>query len=135
MVNEKALPLLLCGGQTPSSATSSFYLNTRCYNVRTSIGQCNTKRRSDTMYQITKEKLRLIRTLTGVSQREFADLIRTNKRSVSAWEVGRSIPNVDSVKKIVDFVGEEEFRLLDSVVYALPLQDLSIKLKEKAASK
>ncbi|EMJ6440494.1 helix-turn-helix transcriptional regulator [Bacillus cereus] len=93
------------------------------------------ERRSDTMYQITKEKLRLIRTLTGVSQREFAHLIGTTNRSVSAWEVGRSTPNVDSVKKIVDFVGEEEFRLLDSVVYALPLQDLSLKLREKAASK
>ncbi|PRT22457.1 MULTISPECIES: helix-turn-helix domain-containing protein [Bacillus cereus group] len=85
------------------------------------------------MYQINKEKLRLIRTLTGVSQREFADLIGTNNRSVSAWEIGRSQPSQESVKKIVDFVGEEEFRLLDSVVYALPLQDLSIKLKEKAA--
>lgn len=84
------------------------------------------------MYQITREKLRLIRTLTGVSQREFAELIGTNKRSVSAWEIGRSQPKKESVKKIVDFVGEDEFRLLDSVVYALPLQDLSAKLKVKA---
>ncbi|MCX9098296.1 helix-turn-helix domain-containing protein [Bacillus anthracis] len=87
------------------------------------------------MYQITKEKLRLIRSLAGVSQREFAELIGTNKRSVSAWEIGRSIPNADSAKKVVNFVGEDEFRLLDSVVYALPLQDLSLKLREKAANK
>ena len=85
------------------------------------------------MYQITREKLRLIRTLAGVSQREFAELIGTSKRSVSAWEIGRSQPNQDSVKKIVDFVGEGEFRLLDSVVYTLPLQDLSTKLKAKVA--
>ncbi|TKI79279.1 helix-turn-helix domain-containing protein [Bacillus mycoides] len=85
------------------------------------------------MQQMTSGKLKLIRTLIGVSQREFAELIGTNKRSVSAWEIGRSIPTKSSIKKVVEFVGEEEFRLLDSVVYATPLHDLSIKLKEKAA--
>jgi transcriptional regulator with XRE-family HTH domain len=87
------------------------------------------------MYHITSEKLRLIRTLTGVSQREFGELIGTNKRSVSAWEVGRSQLSQDSVKKIVDFVGEDEFKLLDSVVYAMPMQEISMKLKRKAAAK
>ncbi|MCR6845258.1 MULTISPECIES: DNA-binding transcriptional regulator [Bacillus] len=87
------------------------------------------------MQQITIEKLKLIRTLTGVSQRKFAELIGANKRSVSAWEVGRSIPTKSSIEKVVKFVGEDEFRMLDSVVYATPLHDLSRKLREKAASK
>ncbi|MEX0375622.1 helix-turn-helix transcriptional regulator [Bacillus sp. S4] len=84
------------------------------------------------MYQVTSDKLRLIRALAGISQREFADIIKADKKSVSAWEVGKSRPNEDSVKKIVDFVGENDFMLLDSTVYALPMQEMMIRLKDRA---
>ncbi|WP_445662209.1 helix-turn-helix domain-containing protein [Bacillus sp. FSL R9-9530] len=87
------------------------------------------------MYQITSDKLRLIRALTGVSQRQFANLIGVDKRSVSAWEVGRSIANQDSVKKIVQFVGEDNYKQLDSLFYAMETQELTQRLQRKVVTR
>lgn len=87
------------------------------------------------MYQITSNKLRLIRALAGVSQREFADLIGADKKSVSAWEVGRSIASQYSVKKIVQFVGEDNYKQLDSLFYAMETQELTQRLQRKVATR
>lgn len=84
------------------------------------------------MYQITGDKLRLIRALANVSQRELADLIGVDKKSVSAWEVNRSVCSTESVAKIVNFVGEENFKLIDARFYAIQTQDIMKQLQRKA---
>lgn len=84
------------------------------------------------MYQITGDKLRLIRALANVSQRELADLIGVDKKSVSAWEVNRSVCSAESVAKIVNFVGEENFKLIDARFYAIQTQDIMKQLQRKA---
>lgn len=84
------------------------------------------------MYTVTPKKLRFIRVLSGLSQQKFGEIIGAGNRSVSAWEVGKSKPNEDSVQKIVDYVGEDNFKLLDALTYAMPMQKLADELKAKA---
>ncbi|HDR7900371.1 helix-turn-helix transcriptional regulator [Bacillus toyonensis] len=83
------------------------------------------------MYQITSDKLRLIRALANASQRELAEIIGVNHKSVSAWEANRSACNSESVAKIVNFVGEENFKLIDARFYAIQTQDIMKQLQRK----
>lgn len=87
------------------------------------------------MYQINSDKLRLIRALMGVTQKQFAYLVGVDIKTVSAWEVRRSIANQDSVKKIVQFVGEDNYKQLDSLFYAMETQELTQRLQRKVATR
>ncbi|HFJ9281771.1 hypothetical protein AT278_20640 [Bacillus cereus] len=85
------------------------------------------------MYQLNSSKLKLIRGLMGVTQKQFADLVGVDTKSVSAWEVGRSIANQDNVKRVVQFVGEENFEQIDAWFYSTDTQRLMNDLQRKVS--
>ncbi|WP_193222142.1 helix-turn-helix transcriptional regulator [Bacillus sp. B1-WWTP-T-0.5-Post-4] len=85
------------------------------------------------MYQLNSSKLKLIRGLMGVTQKQFADLVGVDTKSVSAWEVGRSIANQDNVKRVVQFVGEKNFKQIDAWFYSTDTQRLMNDLQRKVS--
>lgn len=85
------------------------------------------------MYQLNSSKLKLIRGLMGVTQKQFADLVGVDTKSVSAWEVGRSIANRDNVKRVVQFVGEKNFEQIDAWFYSTDTQRLMNDLQRKVS--
>lgn len=85
------------------------------------------------MYQLNSSKLKLIRGLMGVTQKQFADLVGVDTKSVSAWEVGRSIANQDNVKRVVQFVGEKNFEQIDAWFYNTDTQRLMNDLQRKVS--
>ncbi|HDR4869084.1 MULTISPECIES: helix-turn-helix transcriptional regulator [Bacillaceae] len=85
------------------------------------------------MYQLNSSKLKLIRGLMGVTQKQFADLVGVDTKSVSAWEVGRSIANQDNVKRVVQFVGEKNFEQIDAWFYSTDTQRLMNDLQRKVS--
>lgn len=46
------------------------------------------------------EKIKEIRKENGLTQTEFAKIIKTTQDSVSLWELGKSYPDIESVAKI-----------------------------------
>ncbi|KAB7674917.1 helix-turn-helix transcriptional regulator [Bacillus sp. B1-WWTP-T-0.5-Post-4] len=85
------------------------------------------------VYQLNSSKLKLIRGLMGVTQKQFADLVGVDTKSVSAWEVGRSIANQDNVKRVVQFVGEKNFKQIDAWFYSTDTQRLMNDLQRKVS--
>lgn len=85
------------------------------------------------VYQLNSSKLKLIRGLMGVTQKQFADLVGVDTKSVSAWEVGRSIANQDNVKRVVQFVGEKNFEQIDAWFYSTDTQRLMNDLQRKVS--
>lgn len=49
------------------------------------------------MSKVFGEKLRILRKEKGVKQSEIAEFCNTTKYSVSAWELGKQEPNIDTL--------------------------------------
>lgn len=52
---------------------------------------------------LLNEKIRLIRSIHHLSQEEFAEIFAVSRQSISKWEKGSSIPDLQSLIKIADF--------------------------------
>lgn len=55
------------------------------------------------IYRNVAEKLRLLRTLTGVSQQQVADYIHVNRSTYSYYELGESKPPLDVLCALAEF--------------------------------
>ncbi len=51
------------------------------------------------------EKILSLRTARGLSQGDLAEKLEVSRQSVSKWETGQSIPDLDKVIKLADFFG------------------------------
>lgn len=51
-----------------------------------------------------KEAIRKVRIALCLNQKEFADLVRINKQSISYYEMGKRKPTFPIIRKIVDAV-------------------------------
>lgn len=70
------------------------------------------------IYCNVAEKLRLLRTLTGVSQQQVADVIHVNRSTYSYYELGANKPPLDVLCALAEYyevnigylIGTEEIR-------------------------
>jgi len=51
------------------------------------------------------EKILELRTAGGLSQGELADRLEVSRQSVSKWETGQSVPDLDKIIKLADLFG------------------------------
>ncbi|PEW44082.1 hypothetical protein CN431_13475 [Bacillus cereus] len=97
------------------------------------------KKGSDTVnekqYHLTGDKLRLIRSFANISQLQFAGILGIERRSISRWESGRSIPTAASAAKVVDFVGAKTFQRIEAILYDLENVEMMDKLRTKVNNK
>ena len=57
------------------------------------------------MYEILSDNLTRLRKSRNLTQAEFADIIKYSDKSVSKWETGAAIPNLETLVAIADFYG------------------------------
>ena len=70
------------------------------------------------IYRNVSEKLKLLRTLTGVSQQQVADVIHVNRSTYSYYELGANKPPLDVLCALAEYydvnlgflTGTEEIR-------------------------
>ena len=51
------------------------------------------------------EKLLELRTARGLSQGELAERLDVSRQSVSKWETGQSVPDLDKIIRLADLYG------------------------------
>ena len=89
----------------------------------------------DKQYHLTGDKLRLIRSFANISQTQFAVLLGIERKSISRWESGRSIPTAVSAAKVVSFVGEKTFQRIEAILYDLDNVEMMDQLQTKVNNK
>lgn len=52
-----------------------------------------------------QEKLRALREALGYTQDEFGRLVGVTKQAISQWELGATVPSLDSLAKIASATG------------------------------
>lgn len=70
------------------------------------------------VYHNVAEKLRILRTLEGISQQKIADSIHVNRSTYSYYELGESKPPLDALYALAEYfevnigylIGTEEIR-------------------------
>ena len=50
--------------------------------------------------RVFRERLKELRRLKGITQKQLADIIGTNNSSISDWECGRTEPSVEAIIKL-----------------------------------
>ena len=58
------------------------------------------------------EKITKLRTATGISQEEMAEKLNVSRQSISKWEMGQALPQIDKVLLICEFFGISTDELL-----------------------
>ena len=58
------------------------------------------------------EKITKLRTTTGISQEEMAEKLNVSRQSISKWEMGQALPQIDKVLLICEFFGISTDELL-----------------------
>lgn len=71
---------------------------------------------------ILSEKLLTLRTKAGLSQEDLAEKLNVSRQSVSKWESGSSIPEIDKILKISEIYGVSTDYLLKDEVEELPAE-------------
>ncbi|MCC8196274.1 MAG: helix-turn-helix domain-containing protein [Ruminococcus sp.] len=71
---------------------------------------------------ILSEKLLALRTKAGLSQEDLAEKLDVSRQSVSKWESGSSIPEIDKILKISEIYGVSTDYLLKDEVEELPTE-------------
>ncbi|MCD7824172.1 MAG: helix-turn-helix domain-containing protein [Oscillospiraceae bacterium] len=71
---------------------------------------------------ILSEKLLALRTKAGLSQEDLAEKLDVSRQSVSKWESGSSIPEIDKILKISEIYGVSTDYLLKDEVEELPAE-------------
>ncbi|MCW4657492.1 helix-turn-helix domain-containing protein [Bacillus sp. AS_5] len=77
------------------------------------------------------DQIKFIRTLSGLSQTEFAKLLNVDKTHLSKWERGVMNPSTKSVNKIVSLVGTDNIRVLNALLHSLMVVELRESIKQK----
>lgn len=57
------------------------------------------------MYEILSDNLTRLRKSRNLTQAEFAEIIKYSDKSVSKWETGMSVPNLETLVEIAEFYG------------------------------
>ncbi len=73
------------------------------------------------------QKITQMRTLKGISQEALAEEISVSRQSISKWEIGEAIPQIDKILMLCDFFGVTADELLRDAV--------EIKTEVKAKNK
>ena len=79
------------------------------------------------MYEILSDNLVRLRKSKNLTQAEFAEIIKYSDKSVSKWETGMSIPNIETLVEIADFYG----MTLDDLIKK-PVDSLKVEIVEEA---
>lgn len=58
-------------------------------------------------------KLRNLRQYYGLSQQDLADCLRIDRSTYASYEIGRSMPSLESIKRIAEFLHVSSDFLLD----------------------
>ncbi|MBQ8322814.1 MAG: helix-turn-helix transcriptional regulator [Clostridia bacterium] len=53
--------------------------------------------------KIFRERLKELRKNNNLSQKQLADILKTNNSSICDWECGRTEPNIETVALMADF--------------------------------
>ncbi|WP_378106694.1 helix-turn-helix domain-containing protein [Chryseobacterium sp. sg2396] len=75
------------------------------------------------------ERIRLYRQQKGLSQAELAEKSLVNKKSLSRYELGSSIPPADALKNIADALGVSSDALLNDETVAIKDKELLKKFE------
>jgi len=59
----------------------------------------------DRMYETLSDNLVRLRKSRNLTQAEFADILKYSDKSVSKWETGEALPNLETLLAISDFYG------------------------------
>ncbi|PGE11503.1 hypothetical protein COM64_27780 [Bacillus toyonensis] len=81
------------------------------------------------------DQIKLIRTMAGLSQTEFAKMLNVDKTHLCKWERGVLKPSIKSVNKIVSLVGSDNARMLNALVHSLAMSELQESIKRKFQNK
>lgn len=52
-----------------------------------------------------KYTLKMLRVGKGLTQTDLASELNVNRKTISAWEMGKSLPTVDKIDAICEFYG------------------------------
>lgn len=80
------------------------------------------------------EKIVSLRTARKLSQQELAEVLEVSRQSVSKWETGQSIPDLDKIVRLADLFGvsvDELVREEERPQPPVPPQPQVVYLKEK----
>ncbi|MBE5104160.1 helix-turn-helix domain-containing protein [Bacillus sp. FSL L8-0152] len=89
----------------------------------------------DKKYHLTGDKLRLIRAFANIKQKQLAELLGIESRSISTWETGRFNPTAESAAKVVSFVGERNFQRIEAILSDLNNVEMMDELRLKVNNK
>lgn len=70
--------------------------------------------------------IKQLRTARGMTQEALAQKLYVTRQTVSAWETGRSQPDLDALEQIAAALGAE----VTEVIYGLPAQRRAVRLGE-----
>ena len=62
------------------------------------------------------EVIRKHRTAKGLSQQELGDLLFVTKQAVSKWETGKTIPDLDTIRKLCRILEIDSDEILGSTL-------------------
>lgn len=79
-------------------------------------------------------KIKMLRAILGVNQEEFATLIGVFPLSVWNWENGTN-PSQSSMKRIADFLGEDDLDRFMSSVDDPEFQEMAYRMRCKVQNK
>ena len=51
------------------------------------------------------EQIQKLRIRMGLTQERFADLLEVSRQSVSKWELGQAVPEVDKIIRMSELLG------------------------------
>lgn len=72
------------------------------------------------------EKLKLLRTSSNLTQKDFAKKIGVSQSSVNYWENGQRIPSIEAAAKISNYFGITIESLLDSSNNVMKLNPINM---------
>ena len=77
------------------------------------------------------DKIMLLRKKRGLSQEELADMLDVTRQSVSKWESGQSVPDIQKIVQLSAIFGVS----CDSLLKDEPINDLAKPISKKVAKK
>ena len=77
--------------------------------------------------------LRALRTEKGLTQEQLAEQVGVTRRSVSRWETGSNLPDLDVLLELADYYHVELRELLDGERKAVPIDTALVETTRKVA--
>ena len=75
-----------------------------------------------------------LRTAKGLSQLELAEQLEVSRQSVSKWETGQSVPDLDKLIKLADLFGISVDELVRADAQPTPPEPEVVYIREKPQS-